>query len=172
MSDYKYAADLLYQELRRVYPEELAKTEALEGTGLSVEEGRKGLEQLEAEGRVDTSGGQLKAVVAGDEEPAEPVEPTPGPDEAAPVSDVPPPESTGPVPHAGETYRGHYEISVAFGQNPGTNTEAVVKTAKAMEEEIADRISKMYPGAIVSVELKAIDQDQPKRIYDSQEEPE
>jgi hypothetical protein len=170
---YGYVADALYAELRRTWPEELTKQELLQASGFSTEEARAGLALLEQRGKLDTSGGQLKAVVdsedaaaseAEEEKPADEEE-----QESPPAaSDVPPPTHTPPVPGEGDSYRAHYAVMLAFGQNPGTSTDAVVKSAKAIEEEVADRLHKMYPGAIVGVELDAIDRDQPQRIYDKE----
>lgn len=169
--DYGYAADVLYGELRRTWPEELTKQELLGASGLSTEEARAGLALLEEQGRLDPAADQLRAMVDG-EIPAPSSEEASEEDEEVgePVSDVGPPGSTAPVPGAASTYHSLYDLTVSFGQAPGTSREAAVKSAKAIEDEIAERVHKMYPGAIVKVELKEIQVfDEPRTIYPEEE---
>lgn len=165
-AEFAYAADHLYSELRRTWPEEMTKQELLDASGLSSEEARAGLELLERQGRLDASGGQLKAVVDGEAQLRPEDEEGDVPEDAPePVQDAPPPGSSTVVPGQGETYHSHYTVMVAFGQSPGTKPEAAVKTARAMEEEIADRIHAMYEGVIVGVELQRVEVSQPRVIY-------
>lgn len=169
LEEFRWAADLIYTELRRAWPEELTKQEVLTATGISTDEGRAGLQLLQLERRLDEEAGQLKAKVDSE-----------SPDAAAPeeeeppeaVAEVEPPESTAPTAGGvGGTYHAHYDLSVAFGGSLGQSPEATVKSAKAMEEQIADRVHKMYPGAVVGVELKKIEVfDRPRRIYGEEDE--
>lgn len=173
--EFGYVADALYGELRRIWPEEMTKQELLSSSGFSTEEARAGLAVLEKRGQLDSSGGQLKAVVGEGEVDlkGEGEEDSAGSevrDDVPKPSEIAPPPATPPVPGYEDSYRSHYSVMIAFGQNPGTATEAVVKTAKAIEIEIADRLHQMYPGAIVSAELDAIDRDRPQRIFERGEE--
>lgn len=164
--DYGYAADLLWAELRRVWPEDMPKEELLRSSGLETEEARQGLKVLEEQGRLDPDADLLKAKVTGEED-------APGPEEEAETaetpaaSDVPPASTTAPLvaSSGGKNYHSHFALMVAYGGTPGSDEGAAVKTARAMETEIADRLGQMYGGSVVSVELLKMEvYDKPREI--------
>lgn len=170
-TDYGYAADLLYAELRRAWPDDVSKEALLEGSGLSPEEARAGLKILEEKKRLDETAEGYKAIV-GDEVDEAAARAIPGDEaEEPPTAEeeaAPPQSPSSPAPFTtgvGATYHAQYALQIAFSGSHGQSPEAAIKTARAMEEQVADALHQLFPGAVVSAELKKIEvYDKPREI--------